>query len=362
MAAIFSNAATRRHSFHFHAFTLVVAVMGILVVEFVTGGGQWLIGGESPFSDSLIREGRAMRDSVARLIAASSDDEVHVFSTTKNQQDDPPEVKKRFVSDVSSFWSQLRRYAEAKSWAIILIAPEFDDWLLKLTRQVEEWHGMLLTPDSTFVALCSDKTQTCLRLASAGLPTPETHVAKLCSWVAKPRHGCGTDGVVLVPEGPRPSNSAFPRENWHVEPKVDGIAASVAVVGHGIHTTLFPPFAQHFSDTMPWTYLGGSLLEDPNWIARAQKLARGVIQSFPGTLGYFGIDLLLGSTESEDVILEVNPRITTSWVGLAASVGSQLAEAMLSPHAVTSTTVVPGTTPISFWADGRTIEASVLPE
>ena len=56
---------------------------------------------------------------------------------------------------------------------------------------------------------------------------------------------------------------------------------------------------------MPWTYLGGSLLEDPNWIARAHQLARGVIQSFPGTRGYFGIDLILGSTESEDVILEL---------------------------------------------------------
>ena len=85
-------------------------------------------------------------------------------------------------------------------------------------------------------------------------------------------------------------------------------------------------------------------------------------QSFPATRGYFGIDLILGRTESEDVILEVNPRITTSWVGLAASVGSQLAESMLSPHAGASTTVVPGTTPISFWADGRTIEASELPE
>ena len=336
--------------------------MGILVVEFVTGGGQWLIGGESPFSDSLIREGRAMRDSVARLIAASSDDEVHVFSATKNREDDTSEVKKKFVADASSFWSQLRRYAEAKRWAIILIAPEFDDWLLKLTRQIEVWHGILLTPDSTFVALCSDKTQTCLKLASAGLPTPETHGATPCSWVAKPRHGCGTEGLVLVPEGPRPTTSAFPRENWHVEPKIDGIAASISVVGHGIHTTLFPPFAQHFSDSMPWTYLGGSLLEDPNWIARANQLARGVIQSFPGTRGYFGIDLILGSTESEDVILEVNPRITTSWVGLAASVGSQLAESMLSPHAVASTTVVPGTTPISFWTDGRTIEASELPE
>ena len=100
IAAIFSNAARRRHSFHLHAFTPVVAVMGILVVEFVTGGGQWLIGGESPFSDSLIREGRAMRDSVARLIAASSDDEVHVFSATKNREDDTSEVKKKFVSEI----------------------------------------------------------------------------------------------------------------------------------------------------------------------------------------------------------------------------------------------------------------------
>jgi predicted ATP-grasp superfamily ATP-dependent carboligase len=43
-----------------------------------------------------------------------------------------------------------------------------------------------------------------------------------------------------------------------------------------------------------------------------------------------GVDLVLGRDPrgSEDVVIEVNPRLTTSYVGLRAAARSNLAEAM----------------------------------
>ncbi len=48
-------------------------------------------------------------------------------------------------------------------------------------------------------------------------------------------------------------------------------------------------------------------------------------------MGYVGVDLILGRDPggNEDYVIEVNPRLTTSYVGLRAAAKSNLAEAMV---------------------------------
>ena len=51
----------------------------------------------------------------------------------------------------------------------------------------------------------------------------------------------------------------------------------------------------------------------------------------PGLLGYVGVDLVLGDAAdgSRDYAIEINPRLTTSYVGLRALADFNIAEAML---------------------------------
>jgi hypothetical protein len=48
--------------------------------------------------------------------------------------------------------------------------------------------------------------------------------------------------------------------------------------------------------------------------------------------GYVGVDLILGNDPAggADRVLEINPRLTTSYVGLRAAAKTNLAEAMLA--------------------------------
>jgi len=73
------------------------------------------------------------------------------------------------------------------------------------------------------------------------------------------------------------------------------------------------------------------------------KLARRAVECVPGLLGYVGVDLVLGAAEdgSRDFAIEINPRLTTSYLGLRQLAKSNLAEAMLS--------VAAGTTPDLKW-------------
>lgn len=78
-------------------------------------------------------------------------------------------------------------------------------------------------------------------------------------------------------------------------------------------------------------YLGGRLPLSPPLAERAQRLALATMAAMPTTVGYVGIDLVLGVADdgSEDTVIEINPRLTTSYVGLRAACRENLAAAMV---------------------------------
>ena len=65
---------------------------------------------------------------------------------------------------------------------------------------------------------------------------------------------------------------------------------------------------------------------------RARRLATKAIDQVPGLLGFVGVDLVLGpdSDGSQDYLIEMNPRLTTSYIGLRALAETNLTEALLN--------------------------------
>jgi len=76
-------------------------------------------------------------------------------------------------------------------------------------------------------------------------------------------------------------------------------------------------------------YLGGRLPIAPDLAARAVRIATAAVRCVPGLLGYVGVDVVLGD-DSRDWAIEINPRLTTSYVGLRALAKFNLAAAMLA--------------------------------
>ena len=85
------------------------------------------------------------------------------------------------------------------------------------------------------------------------------------------------------------------------------------------------------SDDGRFAYQGGSLPIGEACAGRAVEIAARAIASLPRPLGYLGVDLVLGLDPDGrgDTVIEINPRLTTSYVGLRALCQTNLAQAMI---------------------------------
>jgi hypothetical protein len=93
-----------------------------------------------------------------------------------------------------------------------------------------------------------------------------------------------------------------------------------------------PACRQRLSDDGTLRYLGGSLPLSVDLDCRARRLALRAVATLGDVCGYVGVDLVLGDDPdgAGDVVIEINPRLTTSYVGLRAATEQNLAVAMLA--------------------------------
>jgi predicted ATP-grasp superfamily ATP-dependent carboligase len=251
----------------------------------------------------------------------------------------------------------------------LLIAPEFDGLLAERCAWVEEVGGRLLGPSSAAVRLTADKCLLGARLRDASVPTPPCFaVTEPIPFpaVIKPREGAGSQATFLIhnrDELARCRTRAL-AEGWHGElfaqPFLPGTPASVAFLVGPNHCVPLLPAAQHISDDGRFRYLGGRIPLDSELGRRAVDLARRAVAAVPGLRGYIGVDLVLGAMEA---VLEINPRLTTSYVGLRALARTNLAEAMLRVAAPDKVSLNWRDGVVEFRADGTVLfaDASAAP-
>jgi predicted ATP-grasp superfamily ATP-dependent carboligase len=306
-------------------------VRHVFVYEYVcaTGTGR---------GTSLEAEGRAMLTAVlADLVGVPGVRPVTLLAGRPAAL--PPGVAVR-EADPADEPAVFRELAAAGD-ATLVIAPEFDGLLGQRCRWVEEAAGRLLGPDSAAVVLAGDKLELARRLAAAGVPTPPcvplAGGGVAFPAVCKPRHGAGSQATFLVPRPEDlPACLAGARAEGRdgeliLQPFVPGRPASVAFLLGPREEVALAPAAQRLSADGRFRYQGGRAPLAPPLAGRAVRLGLRAVRAVPGLRGYVGVDLVLGEPEDGggDRVIEINPRLTTSYVGLRALAASNLAEAML---------------------------------
>ena len=306
----------------------------IFVYEFVTGGG--FVDSGRPLPSSLLAEGRTM---VGALVEDLSRIEGCTISTMRDWRLDdfvlPAQTHylRRSKDDRATFC----RLAATADWTIV-IAPEFDNHLHLRTSWVESVGGRLLGPSSELVRLAANKRKLAERLATSGVSVPVSRRIEsgdqlptdfFYPAILKPVDGAGSIDVRLIMSAHDPISSGDGERR--LERLCPGMSVSVSFLCGPTGYRALAPCRQGLSEDGRFSYQGGTLPLDRELAVRAQSLAARAIDTLENPLGYLGVDLVLGEDASgkEDVVIEINPRLTTSYVGLRMAASGNLAAAML---------------------------------
>jgi predicted ATP-grasp superfamily ATP-dependent carboligase len=229
------------------------------------------------------------------------------------------------VPGSGDFGAELERLAPTCDMGLV-IAP---DHLLAQYTRILEHHTHNLGCGFMTVALCANKVQTEKILHSHGIPVPPDSQTGMR--VIKPVKGCGALGV-RISDGP-PGPGEFSQQYIDGEHFSVSIVASRVVGDACLYFSGKPPLVLAVNRQYIETgrdgalrYLGGETPVHPDREEEIIAVAKTVVAVL-GCQGYCGVDLVVAD---KVYVVDVNPRITTSLVGIAACMEEEIADLLIA--------------------------------
>ncbi len=321
--------------------------MQLLIYEHISGGGC----ADEKMSPSILSEGYGMLSSLVSDFKAAGHGVTTLFDS-RLRAFDPPLEADHIVSISSSneLNSNLKKLAGAVD-AVYVIAPESGHTLQSLVELVEASGGLSLNSQINAIAETSNKKIMNEVLEKKGLVVPETVVIDLDEDVKsiiqllgeldfpllfKPVDGASCSGLSIVKDGNH-VNSAVKKiaresssKHFVAQNLIRGINVSVSVLSTGekaLPITLNKQIVTLASPHEESSYNGGVVPFDHALQEEALKAAQDAVVSVRGLKGYIGVDMVL--TSDGPVVIEINPRLTTSYVGLRRAIELNLAQGIV---------------------------------
>jgi predicted ATP-grasp superfamily ATP-dependent carboligase len=306
----------------------------ILIFEYITGGGFCTV----DLPAALACEGELMRNALLADFAELSGHEIFVMVDSRcvsafdfpsrkvilvNQNDDVCTVFDKALNECDAVW---------------IIAPETENILFDFSQRVEIAGKRLLSNPSSAVAKTADKLQTFQILEKNNIPTiPTQRLSDLTSFnnlevlahVIKPIDGVGCENSFFIQnqtEFKQIFSQITETQNYIIQPFIKGDALSVsAIFKHGqaqllcVNRQIIQIENQQFQ--LIACEVNIAIEQD-----KFQKILTEIAQAFPDLFGYVGIDLILADLL---YVVEINPRLTSSYAGIKQALGINLAKLVL---------------------------------
>lgn len=301
--------------------------MIVFAYEFVTGGG---LAGQ-PLPEELAHEADLMlRALVAELLLLP---DIRVRISRDPRLPGVAAVESLVAAPGEDPFALYRRGLEGAG-AAWPTAPETGGALERLAELTLAQKVILLGSRPEAVRIGASKRETALRLASAGIPVvptfgPRDSVPPVPGpWVIKPDDGAGCEGVRLVADWREAERELGVRAGLVAQPWLAGEPASLSLLCREGEATLLSLNRQHVAIAEGQPRLTGLEVNAETGARRElSDLASRIAEAVPGLCGYVGVDLILGAGGA--MVLELNPRLTTSYCALGPALGINVAELVL---------------------------------
>jgi tyramine---L-glutamate ligase len=225
--------------------------------------------------------------------------------------------------------------------AALIIAPETNGILARLTAQAEIAGKTILGSSASAIATAGDKAACGMLFIRAKLPTPKTRMAGFasadriakqmgCPLVVKPIDGIGSEGVFRLnrvsdlPAILDLARKSTDHDRVLLQSYVDGIHTSVSLMVSNGRCLPLSLNCQLMETGSKFQYLGSQVPCDHPVRNEAIVLASSAARLIPGLRGYVGVDMVLSDDGPQ--LIEINPRLTTSYIGLRQVAPANLAQ------------------------------------
>ena len=223
------------------------------------------------------------------------------------------------------FAADIERLAPSCDMGLV-IAP--DHLLSKFTMLLEQ-HTHNLGCGFMTVALCANKVRTRKILLQHGIAVPGEPIPG--KNVVKPVKGCGTQGVRLTEDTPGQDEFAeryIKGEHLSVSLIPNRVIGDACLYFSGNPPAILAVNRQHIEigTDGSFHYLGGETPVHPEREEEIINTARKVVEVL-GCQGYCGVDMVVAE---KPYVVDVNPRITTSLVGIATCMQEEIADLLVA--------------------------------
>jgi len=320
----------------------------VIVYEQVSGGGY----AGQPIPASVLSEGFGMLRCVVEDFKAAGH-EVTVLLDERLSKLNPPIDADRTVPifyphEPEKFLESVAKINDA----IYIIAPETGRTLQSFVELAEQTGKNSLNCESHAIGKASDKTVLFEVMQKLGV-SPKTVILSLDEGLAKiketikkdlgyplvlkPADGVGCSGLSLVNQENQLAaaiakiSSESTGKRFIAQEFIRGEAASVSLLSTGKKAKAISLNKQNIilsCPDEPSSYEGGAVPFE-HWLKQETfKIAEKVTESFSDLKGYVGVDFVL--TEHKPFVVDVNPRLTTSYIGLRKVAQFNVAEAIVN--------------------------------
>lgn len=310
--------------------------MHILLYEHISSGGS--AGEDLPAS--ILSEGFAMLNVAAADFQAAGhcvtvllDSRLVTYSAT---------LKARKVLVVSTKEEAKKTLLKASNEAnaTLVIAPESEQVLSSIVTELECTNTQSLNCSADAIEKVANKASLQTYAKRFGLKVPETLLLNSTDTpqkiaaaikrnlqfpvILKPAEGTSCSGLSVI-NSPNQVIAAVDKikkvsshNQFIVQQFVEGIPASVSLISNGHQALPISLNRQALLLEGPKAdsiYSGGEVPFESNLKETAYYTAKKIVESIGGLNGYVGVDLVL--TSDAAFIVDVNPRLTTSYIGLS---------------------------------------------
>jgi len=311
--------------------------MRLLVFEFITGGG--FINESLP--EALLQEGHLMRNALLNDLCELNRVELIVLCDQRVEfliGDNRGNITVLTIKLGENVQEILLKNSSLYD-AVWLIAPESEGILALWAQFFHQQKKQVCLSGQQAITLCQDKLATFNCLNDAGITCVNSQLFSAGNeplhgeWVLKANNSVGCDEVYLLQE----------QQNWQtvlpalsidksyiLQPYILGKVLSLSCLFYRQKAYLICCNEQHITiNQLQFSLSACTVNVQDDKFHPYQQLCQKIADAIPQLFGYVGVDFI--ETEGgEPLILEINPRLTTSYVGIKEALGLNIGSIVLA--------------------------------